>query len=635
MKLVLFTSWALLIFICSDLVGSALRGRQCSLVQHQASAIDHGPGKGEEGAAVDFAHSTLLGFATLWVGLSVAYALGVATQGLIVAFIGCSAVAAALAQSRHVVSWAYSRLTLWGLVGTVALSASFVTPTFNGYDDPEYFFLINKLLRTGSIVEYFTYRRPSTLGGWTFIQAIFSAGPAGVAFVASIDAIVGSILFLFCAILLGVGALAALPTALIGALVVQVFQSNLGTAIAMAALCAVLIGLSLPASVPKNSFTPIAFAAMAFTIRPQLGLVTIIGIAVVLWHNRAKSLLIVGAILAGISTLWFTIFLRDTGLVPLSISPGLNPQILEQFGNPLLYQTSLLSQVASVWQNQRVAGSLTMLALVISGWQSVTTKHGTAIRTEFLVLGIFSIAVVATVVGLVAVIGPRGVSLQRYYIPVVDGLLYVFLIRSAVHVFQRGSGGLSRHVSLPLAIMTGVLCLTIVVSAKGLSVPTESSGRICGQLLTPDERQAFARIPLGSGYTLLAIDCPVGSFEISSRVMMNDLFFAARGEYFDIAWGAEKTTNWLRKQGVDHLVYLDKDASPTFGFDTWRAFLEMLKSDSSDIGLEKRREYTYWLECLEKLRKLAQYCESLRVPIRDPQGPLVTVNVRQCKGKDS
>src|SRR5208282_1046214 len=111
-------------------------------------------------------------------------------------------------------------------VGTAALLASFLTPIFNDADDPEYFFLINKLLRTGAIVEYFNLRRPLTFGGWTFIQAIFSAGPAGVAFVASIDAIVGSILFLFCAVLLGTG-LWALPAALVGALVVQVFQENL------------------------------------------------------------------------------------------------------------------------------------------------------------------------------------------------------------------------------------------------------------------------------------------------------------------------------------------------------------------------------------------------------------------------
>jgi hypothetical protein len=120
MKFVLFIGWVLLIFICSDLVGSALRFGQSLRPRGQASATGHG---GEHGAPVDFVHSTLLGFATLWVSLSVAYALGIATQGVIVAFIGFSALAAALAQRRHVVSWARSRLTLWGLVGAVALCA--------------------------------------------------------------------------------------------------------------------------------------------------------------------------------------------------------------------------------------------------------------------------------------------------------------------------------------------------------------------------------------------------------------------------------------------------------------------------------------------------------------------------------
>ena len=341
MKLVLFIGWLLLIFICSDLVGSALRLRLSLLPRRQAWATG-GPGKGELGAPVDFVHSTLLGFATLWVSLSVAYAIGIATQGVIVAFIGFSAVAAALVtQRRDVVGWARSRLTLWGLVGAVALFALFVTPTFNVSDDPEYFFFIDKLLRTGSIVEYFSYRRPITLGGWTFIQAIFSAGPAGVAFVASIDAVLGGILLMLCAILLGISAWAALPAALVGVLVVQVFQVNLGTAIGVAAMCAVLVALSLPACAPKSSFTSLAFAVMAVTIRPQLGLIAIIGIAVVLWRNRSTSLLIVGVILGGISIVWIAIFLRDTGgLLPLSTSPGYNPQFLGKLASS--YQTSLV-----------------------------------------------------------------------------------------------------------------------------------------------------------------------------------------------------------------------------------------------------------------------------------------------------
>ena len=634
MKLVLFLGWVLLVFICSDLVGSALRFGLSLRPGGQASALGHGRGTSERGGPVDFVHSTLSGFATLWVGLSVAYAIGIATQGAIVAFIGFSTLAAALVQRRHVVSWVRSRLTLWGLVGAVALLASFAAPTFNPFDDPAYFFLINKLLRTGSIVEYFNVRRALTLGGWTFIQAIFSAGPNGVGFVASIDAIVGSILFLFCAILLGTDAWAALPAALVGVLVVQVFQVNLGTSIGMAAICAVLVGLSLPASAPRNSFTPITLAVMAVTIRPQLGLIAIIGIAVVLWRNRSTSLLIIAAMLAGISTLWVAIFLRDTGLLPLSMSAGQNPQVLEEVEGPLWYQTSLLSQVASLWRDQWAVGSLTVLAVVICGWQSVTTKRGAAIQNEFRVLGAFCIVVVATVVVMVAVLGSFASDYQRYYIPVVEGFLYIFWIRSAVHVFQRGPGRLSRYASLPVAVMTAVLCLAKVVSANKLSVPTESSGRICSQLLRPEERRAFERIPAGSGYTLLAINCPIGSFETSSRVMIYNLFWATHGDYFDIASDAEGTANWLQKHGVVQLVYLDKDASDSFGFNSWRAFLESLKSDSSEGASVGKREVSYVLESLEKLRKLAQYCKSVRNPIRDPQGPLVVVDMRQCKDGD-
>ena len=79
-----------------------------------------------------------------------------------------------------------------------------------------------------------------------------------------------------------------------------------------------------------------------------------------------------------------------------------------------------------------------MLGLAICGWLSLTTKHGAAIRGEFLVLGAFFVGAVATVVGMIAMIGPKALTFQRYYFPVVDGVLYVFLIRSAVHVLQRG-----------------------------------------------------------------------------------------------------------------------------------------------------------------------------------------------------
>jgi hypothetical protein len=635
MRFVLFIGWALLIFICSDLVGGALGFRLAWPYSGKAWAAGDRPNTAGQGGLVDFAHSTLFGFAALWASLSAAYALGIATRGLMAGLVGFSLVTAAVAQHRNILSWARSRLTLWGLVGAIALFASFVTPVFNQFDDPEYFFLVNKLLRTGAIVEYFNYRRPITLGGWTFIQAIFSAGPAGVAYVASIDAIVGGVLFLFCAILLGAGAMAALPAAFVGVLAVQVFQVNLGTAIAMAALCAVLVSLSLPRSAPRHSFTPIAVAIMALTIRPQLGLIAIIGIAVVLWRNRSTSLLIPAAILAGISALWLAIFLRDTSLLPLSTSPGYNPQVLDSVDAPVAQQTSLLSQIALFWQSQWAAGGLILLALIICGWQSVTVKHGAAIRSEFRVLGAFGVATVATVAVMLAVLGTMSPNHQRYYLPVVDGFLYAFWIRVAVDLIQRAGGRYAKHASLLLGVSAAALCAAISASAKTLSVPAESSGTICRQLLRPQERRAFQALPSGRGITLLAINCPIGSFDVSSRIMIDDLFFATRGVYFDIARDAGQTANWLLKEGVDRIVYLDEDSSASFGPRNWQAFLDGNKSDPSKAILVWLREASYALASLEKLRELAQSCESVRIPIRDPQGPLVVVDVRQCKHGDS
>jgi hypothetical protein len=362
-------------------------------------------------------------------------------------------------------------------------------------------------------------------------------------------------------------------------------------------------------------------------------------------------LLIDGVILAGISIIWTAIFLRDTGgLLPLSTSPGYNPQYLEQ--TSVFYQTSLLSQLTSFWRGEGsdpffggnlpgvpTAASLTVLGLVICGWLSVSTKHGAAIRNEFVVLGAFLTAAVATVVGLMVMIGPKALTFQRYYFPVVDGVLYVFLIRSVVHLLQRGPGRLSTYASLPIAGMTAVLCVAVLMSAENLSVPSESAGQICSQLLSPEERREFEQIPVGSRDILLAINCPIGSFEISQRVMMNDLFSATRGYYFDITSDAKATARWLQTQGVDQLVYLDNDQSDTYSVKNWRSRLEILTTSGCSLFPcesvpQRKMEYSYWLESLAKFRDLAQYCGSVRVPIRDPQGPLVVVDVRQCENRE-
>ena len=114
------------------------------------------------------------------------------------------------------------------------------------------------------------------------------------------------------------------------------------------------------------------------------------------------------------------------------------------------------------------------------------------------------------------------------------------------------------------------MCLSVVATAGKLSIPTESSDRICRQLLSPDERRAVEIISPRRGYTLLAITCPVDSFDPSPRVMMNDLFFATHARDYDIASDDQGTAKWLQKDGVDQLVYLDEDTSDVFGLRNWR-----------------------------------------------------------------
>ena len=109
--------------------------------------------------------------------------------------------------------------------------------------------------------------------------------------------------------------------------------------------------------------------------------------------------------------------------------------------------------------------------------------------------------------------------------------------------------------------------------------------------------------------------------------MINDLFVTTRGDYFDIASDAEGTANWLQNHGVDRLVYLDNDAGSSFGLALTRAKLEGLNSvDAKEyfgtLGtLQKKREYIYGLESLEKLREVAQYCGSSTNSNSRPTGP--------------
>ena len=188
--------------------------------------------------------------------------------------------------------------------------------------------------------------------------------------------------------------------------------------------------------------------------------------------------------------------------------PGLNPLVFSQVENPALYKTPLLSQIVSTfWVNRWATGSLslTVLAAVVCGWLSVAGKHSPATRNEFRVLGAFSIAVLATFVLLVAALGPAAPSHARYHLPIVEGFLFVFWIRSATRVFEQGEqreGLLPRYGALLLAFVAIVLCLAIVATAEKLevppnmpdrivSVPTESFGMICPRLLTKEERQAI------------------------------------------------------------------------------------------------------------------------------------------------
>jgi hypothetical protein len=78
---------------------------------------------------------------------------------------------------------------------------------------------------------------------------------------------------------------------------------------------------------------------------------------------------------------------------------------------------------------------------------------------------------------------------------------------------------------------------------------------------------------------------------------------------------------------------LENDAGANFGFKRWRALLEGLGSRSDERALALKREFSFSIKGLERVRDLAEYCKSLRIPIRDTQGPLVIIEVRKCKAQ--
>lgn len=629
MSCFLFIFWVVLVFVVADLVGTALRQKMAGTLGSRAVSFGVETGDADAAGALQFAHSTLLGFAALWVGLSLAYALGIATQAFMLAFIILAGLAAAVLQRGYLFSLVRVRLLCWGLLALMVSLALFFTPQVNVMDDPQYLFLVEKLLQTGSVVEYFSYRRPITLGGWTFLQAIFSSGPAGTAFISSLDFAVGGVFFLLAALLLRLSPWVALPAALCAMLVTQIFQVNLGASVTMAALCALLVGLSLPTAGVKGAFLPMSFAVLAVTVRPQLGLLALLAVAICLWRNRSHRLLLQAAILAGISAVWIAIFYRDTSLLPLSVSPGFNP-ILDPAWDRFSNNLKLPRKFVTLWRRPYIQTtfSLAVFAVVLCAWQSLrrrTNDH----RDEFGVLFLFSIAALVTAVVMIEIDGVLAVQHTRYYVPVLQGFLFVFLVRGGIHALREGLYQ-EQSAFVPVALLVCALGIVNFIRSDRISPPAESSGRICSPLAGEEDERSLGQIPTTQGLTLLMINCPLGSIEMHPRLMLSDLFFMTRGELFDVQWETAEIAKWFQGQGVSQLVYLANDTSPVYGLQAVRELLAYYQEDQQKY---RTWEFEFWLRSLEIPRSLAGYCESSELPVNDAQGPLVIVNLEACNSR--
>lgn len=625
MLLLQFLLWAIFVLVTADLIGVSLQRAYPTSFGETPLAAHATAGQPVQGSGVDFASSTLLGFAALWCFLSLLYALGMATLQVMVVSILLAAIVGAASCRAHLFHWMRSRWTCWLVLGLAIALALFIKPRVNEMDDPPYLYLVEKLLGTGSLVEYFNYRRPITLGGWTFIQALFSAGPAGTAFVASVDYVLGSVLFLLCALLLRLGRLAAVPVALCGILVVHSMQTNLGSTVSMAALCALLVVLSLPERAESSPFTTMTFAVIAASTRPQLGLIACLAVAISLWRHRSGRLGLGIASLAGIALIWLFIFYRDTGLLPTSVAPGYNPFLdpgWQQFqGEPVAHK------LLKLWNRPLTHTVATLLAasMLFCAWQAWRLRR-TGKSDAMWVWLAFAIAAMITALLIIKLDPVLALQHARYFVPVLQGVLFAFLVWVGTRALQRAPW-LGPSAVTPLAILFAVLVMVDVVVPDRIAPPHANPANDCPRLLQDDELSSIGQLPSVKGLTMLMIECPLGNFAIKRNTMTSDLFFMTRGASFDLDWTWKDIVAWLQDQGVSRFIYLENDASPIYGLEPVRERLADYISSEEEY---RSWEFDIWLRSLEIPRRLADHCARWIVPITHPEGPVIVVDIDNC-----
>ncbi|BCP51554.1 hypothetical protein K32_01710 [Kaistia sp. 32K] len=603
-----FLGWAIFIVIACDLVGLSLSeffARRGATMPADVPAADI--------RSADFAWSVLLGLSALWLCLSAIYAAGYATRAAMLAVpVAAALIAVTSTERRRLRDWLRERRIGW-LCTAAALALSLLArPAINPYDDPEYLFFIEKMLNTGAVVEYFSDRRPTNLGSWTLLQALFSAGPAGTAYVASIDSAIAVVLFLFAALLVGTGFVFAFFAALAGVLILQPSQTNLGMAICMGGVSAVLVSLSISRTPHRYILVSAIIPILAATARPQLALIAAAAIGLTVWRERYRRSVLVLCVAAVAAGLWYAIILRDTGGLTSTQSSDYLP----------------VGSVADAVRLMRVGlgdvpflSRLGLLLLGLVALAAALLRGSRPSAGKYRILAMFFLLAGATSAIVVVKTGARFIELQRYYIPVIDGVLFTAMTFALLSLAQRYGPDRSRRQVLLSISGVVVLGLAVAMQWPRVAAPARSDPLICSWSLQPEARYALDRALDGAG-TVVLIDCPSGALPFSNRTMM--------GDHAAVVGDPAATLRRLRSVGIDRLVFLRNDGGANFGMaelHQWLATFEPL----NDVDRRNKEGGQRWLEEIETLRGLSSACATSSIEIGDPQGPLEVVDLAHCE----
>ena len=489
---------------------------------------------------------------------------------------------------RHVVDVAVG-LTLIAAVFLVALWGT-AHHNWNscGDDDTAYLYLARRLVLRGDLLDPLNFRRLSSLGGMTALQAVFLMRLPD-SFLPFADLFLGPLLILFA--LWRSQARRWAPWAVAATGLVMLFPANLGLFNASPIL--IPVGLSLAAwsvalQLRAQSSTPRArlvlgciiglLVGAAVTLRPQFGLpLGVVPLLMTMWPPLGFATLqrLAGLSIGLVAVLggWAAASWRAVGTPLFPLVPGnldtAWPANGPAGGPPSV--TAFIGRLAGSLVNPPWAiallGSIAVVAVVLTRPQVQGLYRHWGLRLQ-VVAAVASVALLAGLLLLLWGLGSPYVY-SRYWAPLLMAVVLMpFLL------INRIGGQLSRVATLAACATFGlvILALTADPIRGGQRVFDVVHDTVTGQvtdLLLGDRYasvrteyvQAAAQIPAGAK-VLAAVDVP--SLLIKPASELNTLDTAGStspSPHLPYFQGTQAKLAWLRSQGFTYIVAVDPGAS--------------------------------------------------------------------------